>query len=191
MLLSAEFETGDSGLDTLLNTAKTKYLDPDAVVRQEGLEKLWDAWERLKTIEPGSSKRASTAALLDRVATGPEIRELFGDRSARTDRRGQRVSHSTYPDVEDTPRSAAGRLPLPPNVRACLVRADRDRSHGMNGGLGGLVGRDGYFARLKVSSDDLHELGARLRQRQTVGRDNVAKWSLILNPFNPLAWSTF
>ncbi len=35
---------------------------------REGLEKLWDAFERVKTLEPGADKKAQTATLLDRVA---------------------------------------------------------------------------------------------------------------------------
>jgi len=35
-------------------------------VRRESLEKLWDAWERLKTVEPGGDKKAQAKALLDK-----------------------------------------------------------------------------------------------------------------------------
>lgn len=42
-LKSARFRTGDTELDLLLETARGKYLDPDLTVREEALEKLWDA----------------------------------------------------------------------------------------------------------------------------------------------------
>jgi hypothetical protein len=39
------------------------------------LEKLWDAWERLKTVEPGKNKQAQVKALLDRAATESNCRD--------------------------------------------------------------------------------------------------------------------
>ena len=71
---SAVFRTGDAELDSLLEAARAKYLDPDPNVRKESLEKLWDAWERLKTIEPGEDKKSSATALLDKVASEPTFR---------------------------------------------------------------------------------------------------------------------
>jgi hypothetical protein len=44
-------------------------------VRKEGLEKLWDAWERLKTIEPGADKKAQVNIILDKAAAEPVLRE--------------------------------------------------------------------------------------------------------------------
>lgn len=71
------FNSGDDELDVLLETARDKFISRDPAVRKEGLDKLWDAWERLKTVEPGKDKKASTSTLLDRVADGP-MRELLG-----------------------------------------------------------------------------------------------------------------
>ena len=65
------FNSGDDELDELLGTARDKFISRDSAVRREGLEKLWDAWERLKTVEPGKDKKASASALLDRAAQGP------------------------------------------------------------------------------------------------------------------------
>jgi hypothetical protein len=70
----AVFRTGDVELDRLLEAARSKFLSTDVTVRRESLEKLWDAWERLKTLEPGVDKKASVCALLDRAATEPEFR---------------------------------------------------------------------------------------------------------------------
>ena len=76
-LLGARFQTGDADLNALLEAARAKYLHPDLAVRMESLEKLWDAWERLKTLEPGANKRASTKALLDRAATATDFRAVL------------------------------------------------------------------------------------------------------------------
>jgi hypothetical protein len=67
-LSGVTFQTGDVLLDEMLETARRKFLDPDSAVRREALEKLWDAWERLKTVEAGVDKKAQVTALLDRTA---------------------------------------------------------------------------------------------------------------------------
>lgn len=69
------FKTGDDVLDNLLETSRQKFLNRSAEVRRESLEKLWDAWERLKTVEAGSDKKASAKALLDKAATEPNFRD--------------------------------------------------------------------------------------------------------------------
>jgi hypothetical protein len=75
VLATTVFQTGDAELDRLLEVAREKFLNRAADIRKEGLEKLWDAWERLKTIEPGKDKKAQATALLDRSATEPVLRE--------------------------------------------------------------------------------------------------------------------
>ena len=52
-----------------------RFLNKSLDVRKEGLEKLWDAWERLKTIEPGTDKKVMAQAILDKAATEPVLRE--------------------------------------------------------------------------------------------------------------------
>ncbi|QBQ96912.1 AbiJ-NTD4 domain-containing protein [Paraburkholderia pallida] len=74
-LIETLFQTGDAALNTLLETARQKFLNRDIDVRREALEKLWDAWERLKTLEPGKDKKGSTKALLDRVSSEPVFRD--------------------------------------------------------------------------------------------------------------------
>jgi hypothetical protein len=69
------FNTGDLELDRLLETARGKFLHRSLEVRKEGLEKLWDAWERLKTIEPGDNKPAQAKAILDKSSAEPVLRE--------------------------------------------------------------------------------------------------------------------
>ena len=70
------FQTGDAALDTMLEAAKVKFLNPDPTVRREALEKLWDVWERLKTIEPGNDKKVQAKVLLDKAATEPQLRSV-------------------------------------------------------------------------------------------------------------------
>lgn len=72
----AIFSTGDVVLDDFLEIARSKYLSPDLQVRMEALEKLWDAWERLKSLLPGD-KKTSTKALLDGVTAEPHLRETI------------------------------------------------------------------------------------------------------------------
>jgi hypothetical protein len=74
-LAQTRFLTGDAVLDELLETARQKFLNRALDVRRESLEKLWDAWERLKTAELGKDKKASTKVLLDKAAAEPTFRD--------------------------------------------------------------------------------------------------------------------
>jgi hypothetical protein len=74
---AAVFSTGDDELNRLLVAVRTKFRNPDIEVRREALERLWDAWERLKTLEDPADKRRSVGILLDRSATNPRFRELI------------------------------------------------------------------------------------------------------------------
>lgn len=55
--------TKDVAFDQLMATAASKFLDRDPAVRQDGLEKLWDAFERCKTVI-ASDKKAGVTALI-------------------------------------------------------------------------------------------------------------------------------
>lgn len=72
-----QFSTGDAELDTILETARGKFLSPDSQIRRESLEKLWDAWERVKTIEPAVNKKASIERLLDKAASEENFRKML------------------------------------------------------------------------------------------------------------------
>lgn len=76
-LQAAVFQTGDGTLDSMLESARIKFLNPDPQIRREALEKLWDAWERLKTIDPGANKQAQAKAILDKAASEPGFRDLL------------------------------------------------------------------------------------------------------------------
>lgn len=45
--------------------------------RRNALEKLWDAFERIKTLEPGNDKRAQATALLDKAIKAPRLRKFL------------------------------------------------------------------------------------------------------------------
>ncbi len=84
-LRSAVFRTGDSILDQLLERARSKFLSHDPATRRESLEKLWDAWERLKTRDVPANKKHSIATLLDNLANEPRLRgELENEARALT-----------------------------------------------------------------------------------------------------------
>ena len=64
LIKDAVFQTGDEELDELLETESDKFINRDPAIRREGLEKLWDAWERLKTLEvPGAKKGVGNCAV--------------------------------------------------------------------------------------------------------------------------------
>ena len=74
-LKEALFQTDDALLDLMLETARTKYLDPSFQTRLEALEKLWDAWERIKTIEYPKDKKKSIGILLEKASSESRFRE--------------------------------------------------------------------------------------------------------------------
>lgn len=76
-LLDAAKSGHEAGFDDLLADAKTKIHSPDPRARKEGLERLWDAWERLKTLGEGKDKKAQAANLLDKAASSTEFRNLL------------------------------------------------------------------------------------------------------------------
>ncbi|MFP3608095.1 hypothetical protein SB753_40280, partial [Paraburkholderia sp. SIMBA_053] len=49
-LNGAIFNTPDSTLNRMLEESRDKFLHPDEAIRRESLERLWDAWERIKTV---------------------------------------------------------------------------------------------------------------------------------------------
>lgn len=75
-LRRAYFRTGDSLLDTLLEESRSKFTDPHPVIRREALERLWDCWERLKTLADADKKKSITA-ILDVAAPESDFRKLL------------------------------------------------------------------------------------------------------------------
>jgi hypothetical protein len=96
------FRTGDSTLDTLLDDSRRRFLDPRPTIRRDALEKLWDAWERIKTIESGEDKKQTTKMILDTAASEPTFRELLEVDARELTRIGNkfRIRHSETDKVE-------------------------------------------------------------------------------------------
>jgi hypothetical protein len=79
VLSQAVFNTGDGVLDDLLERARTRFLSPNPVIRRESLEALWDAWERIKSLELPADKKESTKRILDRASDEPHFRAVLED----------------------------------------------------------------------------------------------------------------
>lgn len=107
-LSSSVFNTGDKELDSLLNWARTKYLDPNPIVRRESLEKLWDAWERLKTLESSAKmntsdkKKISITILLDKASSEPKFRQELEEEAIKLTKIGNtfRIRHSETSQIQ-------------------------------------------------------------------------------------------
>ena len=80
---------GEAELDKLLKRAVSKFRDPNLDIRKEGLDALWDAWERIKT-HVGSNKKAGTKAMLDQSAgpDSPKFREALENEAKELTRLG-------------------------------------------------------------------------------------------------------
>jgi hypothetical protein len=103
-LVKTRYRTGDSTLDQLLTAAVSKIQDPNPTVRAEALEKLWDAWERLKTILNPDKKRG-ISKLLQRAFPEPRLRERVDDEANALTRIGNdfMIRHSETTKVAISP----------------------------------------------------------------------------------------
>jgi hypothetical protein len=101
ILVPTQFHTGDHILDELLSTAREKFLNRDLKVRREALEKLWDAWERLKSLSDPADKKTSVKNLLDRVATEPNLRDRVESEARQLTDIGNNffIRHVTKPHI--------------------------------------------------------------------------------------------
>lgn len=81
--ISTHVRTGDSVLDNMIDEAQKKFLNPDTKIRKEALEKLWDCWERIKTLEDSKDKKRSISILLDKASFDPDIRSLLEHESRK------------------------------------------------------------------------------------------------------------
>ncbi|WP_403025207.1 hypothetical protein [Salinibacterium sp. GXW1014] len=60
--------SGDSTLDSLIETARELYVSRSVADRATAIEKLWDGFERLKTIDDPTDKKRSVTRLLGHIA---------------------------------------------------------------------------------------------------------------------------
>lgn len=74
IIRKTHFRTGDAELDRLLVEACEKFESPDLTVQREALERLWDSWERLKSLML-PDKADSTKKLLDEFVAEPQLRQ--------------------------------------------------------------------------------------------------------------------
>lgn len=81
-LMRTLFDSGDRTLDNMLEECRTKFSDRNPLVRREGLERLWDAWERLKSLADPDDKKKSIKIMLDAVATEPSLRAMVDTEAA-------------------------------------------------------------------------------------------------------------
>lgn len=63
------FNTSDRTLDNMLDECRAKFSDRNPLVRREALERLWDAWERLKSLADPGGKKRSAKIILDKVTS--------------------------------------------------------------------------------------------------------------------------
>jgi hypothetical protein len=76
-LADALFHTGDAETDRLLEDSRGLIFSPHIEDRRNALEKLWDAFERIKTLEPGADKRTQVTALLNKATQAPRLRAFL------------------------------------------------------------------------------------------------------------------
>jgi len=81
--ISTHIRTGDSVLDNMIDDAQKKFLNPDTKIRKEAIERLWDCWERIKTLEDPTNKKKSTSLLLDKASTDPDTRSLLEEEARK------------------------------------------------------------------------------------------------------------
>ena len=73
LLGHAAYDTGDHELDGLLEQARHAFYDIHEERREVAIEKLWDAWERLKSLHSPDDKKRSVALMLSRISDGPRF----------------------------------------------------------------------------------------------------------------------
>lgn len=89
-------DSGDVELDRLIVDARRRYLSRGVGEQLVALEMIWDAFERMKTIENGVDKKAKAKALLDSAASGPRMRQALEDEAKALTAIGNemRIRHS-------------------------------------------------------------------------------------------------
>lgn len=71
-----EFQTGNAELDRMLSQARDRFYSPAPAIRRESLEKLWDAWQRVKTLEDPDMGRG-IGILLAKAEVEPKFRRVL------------------------------------------------------------------------------------------------------------------
>jgi hypothetical protein len=100
-LASAIFKTGDTTLDEMLEESRKKFLNPDVVVRHEALERLWDSWERIKTLDNPESKKQSILSLISKASADEKFRTILEDEAKSLTKIGN-TFHIRHKEVSQT-----------------------------------------------------------------------------------------
>ena len=100
-LIPTIFKTGDTTLDKMLEESRSKFLKPDITVRREALERLWDSWERMKTLYYPGNKKKSITSLLNKVSTGKKFRTILSDEAKKLTDIGN-TFHIRHSEVSQT-----------------------------------------------------------------------------------------
>jgi hypothetical protein len=80
----------------MLEDSRVKFLNRDPIKRRESLERLWDCWERLKSLEIPGNKKSSVASLLSKAAQDPAFRAILDDEAEKLTKIGNsfQIRHS-------------------------------------------------------------------------------------------------
>lgn len=100
-LVRTYFRTGDRTLDVMLEESRTKFSDPDPLIRREALERLFDAWERIKSLAD-VNKATSVQLILDQSASEPAFRAVL-EKEARELREISNNHLLRHHEVNQTP----------------------------------------------------------------------------------------
>lgn len=96
-IVHARYRTSDSELDDMLETACRKFVSPDERERREALEHLWDAWERIKTIQ-NPDKKSGISDLIQQAtdSNSPRFRDILESEARELTNIGNccRIRHS-------------------------------------------------------------------------------------------------
>ena len=101
LLANTVFWTKDSTLNQMLEDARRKFLNPDPVVRRESIERLWDCWERIKTLERPNDKKASITLILNKTTTQAEVRAMLEEEARKLTDIGNSF-HIRHTEVQQT-----------------------------------------------------------------------------------------
>lgn len=107
--IRARPRSSDTVLDALVEEGCSAFLDPAPQSHRRAVERLWDAWERAKTLHEGK-KHVAAEAMLDAVALpGSAFRELLGFEAKELTRIGNEF-HIRHYETNRTPLDEPAQL---------------------------------------------------------------------------------
>ncbi len=101
ILANTVFRTKDKTLNQMLDDARKKILNPDPVVHRESIERLWDCWERIKTLERPNDKKTSITLLLNKATTQKDVREMLEEEARKLTDIGNSF-HIRHTEIQQT-----------------------------------------------------------------------------------------